>query len=101
VAQVRPPSVASPLDSTRSLRDRAAWRFNVFAPAVLEAGGDPGREEAALARPGVRSAFYEYHDLLSELQRREAESSVKAFRNVRAAAARIDAALERANLSTC
>lgn len=53
--------------------------FDVFAPAVLAADGDPAREDAALAQFGIRAAKEHYDYCLGELGRHSRASAAGAL----------------------
>lgn len=67
--------------------------FEVFAPAVLAADGDVGREDVALAQPGLRAAWEHYHYCLGELTRSERASGAGALNDALRRSARITFAL--------
>lgn len=53
--------------------------FDIFAPAVLAAEGDPAREDAALGQVGLRAAWEHYHYCLGELGRHGRASAAGAL----------------------
>ena len=67
--------------------------FAVFAPAVLAAGGDPAREDAALGQLGVRAAKDHYDYCVREMIRAEQATGAGALNEALQRSARLTFAL--------
>lgn len=83
-----------PSVSLTRLRAQAQFAWLGFAPAVLEAGGDPAREDAALQRPGVAAAHALYLAIVDELGAEERRTQGEAMLDQRELARRITDALD-------
>lgn len=77
-----------------ALERTAGLAWWTFAPAVLAADGDPAKQDAALKRPGVRTAFELYHDVTAKIAREARRTRGEAMLEYRDAIGRITQALD-------